>query len=297
MRGFWFFIFIITFVFWGNSCKTTQKVRLKELYERISDEILGNNVYDTANAPSLASTKKVQKKEEEKKDRTKRRVFYGYPTRRAFAKRKVGKVTEYELIFILKKPVKTNPYVKEFYWYHRKKRKIMEGPIEPADQPYARIIHGPYVRRQGRKVLEEGIFYLGGKHGRWELYDRNNILIDKRKYYKGVPTEAQITYYDLNQEKPKEIIPIQLGCKDGKYYYFAEDGTILTLGQFKQDAAVGLWTEFYPNKRKKREIMYPREPFIDTKPYVLKEFDTKGKLIYDSRKDGSYADSATVKFF
>lgn len=293
MKRILFIIAIFLFIF---SCKTQQRVRLKELYTKIADEALGNNYYDTSKGPSLASTKKKVDKKEEKKDRTKRRVFYGLKTRRAYAKKgKDPKKREYELFFVLKKPIQLDPYKKDVYWYHMKKRQIIMGPIEEADKRYAKILHGPYIRRQGRKVLEEGIYYKGGKHGRWEKYDRNFILIDKKRFYKGWPTDSEISYYDLNNEKPKEVIPIQWGRKEGTYYHFAEDGMLLATGQYKDDVKVGVWVEYHNPKRKKRETQYAKDPYTDFTPYIIKEYDIKGKVTYDFRKDGPKTDSAQVK--
>lgn len=271
---------------------SVKRVRLKELYEKIGDEVMGNNVYDTSKGPSLASTKKIIKKEDEKKDRTKSRVFYGLKTRRAYARKgKDPKKREYELFFVLKKQVTTNPYVRDIYWYHLKKRQIIVGPIEESDKKYARIVHGPYIRRQGKKVIEEGIFYVGTKHGRWARYDRNFILVDKKRFYKGWPTDAEITYYDLNNQKPKEVMPIQWGKKEGTYYLFAEDGTILTTGIYKDNYKIGLWTDFYNARRKRKETQYPKEPYSNIEPFVVKEYDAKGKVVYDFRKDGPKTDS------
>lgn len=273
------------------SCKTQQKVRLKDLYTKIGDEVMGNYAYDTSKGPSLALTKKKTEVKEAKKERIKARVFYGYKTRRAYAKTKKGQKYEYEIFFVLKKPLPINPYLKEVYWYNRKKRKIVFGPIPENEGKNAKLLHGPYLRRQGKIVLEEGIFYVGGKHGRWEKYDKNFILIDKKRFYKGFPTDAEISYFDLNNEKPKEIIPIQLGVKEGNYYKFDEQGNMIMQGVYKNDSKIGIWIEYHTNKKKKREIQYAKDAFIDFKPFIIKEYDPKGKVLYDYKKDGPIPDS------
>ena len=280
------------------SCKTQQKVRLKELYQKISEELEGGfHPEDTVKSPTLALTKKKEEKKQEAAAKIKKRVFYGYKTRRAFA-RKGGKNKrrEWELFYVLKTYVEPSVYVKDFYWYHRKKRQIMTGKIDDADKPYARILHGPYLKRVDKKLVEEGIFYIGGKHGRWTKYDKNFLLLEKKRFYKGIPTDAEISYYDADQKKIKEIIPYQLGRKDGTYYYFAPDATILKTGQYKDDVKIGLWVEYFPNKKKKMEIQYQKDPYLGIAPYIAKEYDEKGKLIYDFRKDGARADSTSFKF-
>jgi antitoxin component YwqK of YwqJK toxin-antitoxin module len=274
------------------ACQPTRKVRLKELYTKVADEVMGNYAYDTSKGPSLELATKKTKESNVKKDRTKHRVFYGYKTRRAFVKTVKGnKKVEYETFFVLKKQLPLNPYVQDNHWFHKKKRKIFIGPIPKGEEKYAKILHGPYVRKEGRKILEEGIFYIGAKHGRWETYDKNFILLNKQRFYKGFPTDAEISYYDQQRKKPKEIVPIQLGIKEGNYYKFYEDGSIAMEGLYKQNVKVGVWIEFHPNKKKKREIQYAKDPFQDFKPYIIKEYDAKGKLIYDYRKDGERADS------
>ena len=51
------------------------------------------------------------------------------------------------------------------------------------------------------------------------------------------------------------------------------------------DEKIGLWREYYENKRSKREIKYPKEPFQKgTPPAIYREWNEKGVLIYDSRQ-------------
>ena len=72
-------------------------------------------------------------------------------------------------------------------------------------------MHGPYKRMVGEQIIEEGIYYKGTKHGRWTEYDRHDILVDKRKYYKGWQKESKVKYYDDKQTKLKEVVPILYG--------------------------------------------------------------------------------------
>ena len=41
------------------------------------------------------------------------------------------------------------------------------------------MMHGPYKKRLGEQIIEEGIFYYGLKHGRWVRFNRSDILQDK----------------------------------------------------------------------------------------------------------------------
>ena len=79
----------------------------------------------------------------------------------------------------------------------------------------------------------------------------------------------------------KEITPIEWGEKDGYYYRFFENGQIAISGEYRWNQRVGDWTEYYPNKRRKKIISYPKKPFEQTfTPYVKAEWNEKGKQIY-----------------
>jgi antitoxin component YwqK of YwqJK toxin-antitoxin module len=134
-------------------------------------------------------------------------------------------------------------------------------------------------------VVEEGIFYIGTKHGRWIRKTPDDILIDKEKYYKGWPKESLVRYYDPNtRTKIKEIIPVEYGLREGNYYYFFEDGSVAVTGEYRYGFKVGKWTSYFENRRgrRKREIQYRKDPHDDDfKPYILKEWASSGKVIYD----------------
>ncbi|MDX2196662.1 MAG: hypothetical protein NW207_09615 [Cytophagales bacterium] len=292
-------IFFIIFIIIGlYSCKSQKKVRFKELYAKAVAELDGSNQpIDTVNRPTLELTRKKEKKEEERKKKIGRTVFYGFKTRRAYAKKGKNNKREWELFYVLKKPVDPSIYTKDLYWYDRRKRMIKIGKIEPADMKNAKILHGPYLKKQGKKIMEEGIFFIGSKHGRWVKYDKNNLLVDKKRFYKGFATDSEITYYDIDQKKVKEVIPIQWGTKEGEYFYYDYDGNLLKYGLYKENARVGMWYEYFTNGKKKSEIQYPKDPFDKTTPpYVAREFSDKGKVLYDYRKHGAKPDSVNAKW-
>jgi len=140
---------------------------------------------------------------------------------------------------------------------------------------------------QGGKILEEGIFYIGTKHGRWELYDKDFTLIDKTKYYKGWPKDSKLSFYDGAQTKLKEVMPYEFNLRNGDYYLFKENGEILIEGQYKDDLKAGTWLEYYPNANvRKKEIHYPKNPLHDEKKdaVVFREWDEKGNLVMENGK-------------
>ena len=60
------------------------------------------------------------------------------------------------------------------------------------------------------------------------------------------------------------------------------------MGEYRLDKRVGLWSEFYANRRgrKKREIQYTKNPFEKYfESYIKKEWNSKGQVIYDYEKD------------
>jgi len=115
------------------------------------------------------------------------------------------------------------------------------------------------------------------------IYDRNDLVVDKKKYYKGWPKESLVKYYDEERTKLKEVIPVVFGEKQGIYYYFFKNGSIAVIGNYDNDVKVGKWTEFYPTRgRRKKEIIYPESPWDKiSKPHILKEWDVQGTVRYD----------------
>ena len=219
---------------------------------------------------------------EPKKKKPKKNVFYGLKTKKRYTQKGSGDNKTYELFYILKEYEEPDPYVRDVYWIDYRRGKIRsEGEV---DKEYGAILHGPYKKMQGDQVLEQGIFYKGMKHGRWVKYDKDDILIDKEKYYKGWPKESLVSYYDRERQKMKEIIPIEYGEKEGNYYYFHKNGKVAVKGEFKWDNRVGDWIEYYSNGRRKKIIRYSKEPFDESHtPYIWKEWNKRGQLVYEKR--------------
>ncbi|MEL6535362.1 MAG: hypothetical protein AAFQ98_08125 [Bacteroidota bacterium] len=224
--------------------------------------------------------------EEEDKEVTRkprRNEFYGHRTVRKVVMRGQGTGLVREDFFILKEYQDPVPFVPDIYWFDfRKDRVVANRNIVPE---FAGIMHGPYRRYVGDSLVEEGQYYLGGKHGRWVEYDRFGILQDKQKFFKGWPKESKISYWDGRGQKLREVIPVEYGEENGSYYMFHENGLIAVQGKFKFGHKVGLWREFYSHRRQiKREIQYPTDPFDWDRgytPVILREYDKRGRLIYD----------------
>lgn len=219
-----------------------------------------------------------------KKKKPKKNTFYGVKSRKAYARRGTGERTTIELFYVLKKPEKPSIFVRDIYWYDYTRREVRK--TANFDSKKGVLLHGPYKKLQNNIVLEEGIFYKGTKHGRWMQFDRNDIVNDKEKYYKGWPKESLVTYYDpVERKKVKEMIPVEINEREGFYFLFHENGTIAVTGEYKWNEKVGDWIENYPNGKRKKIIAYPKEPFDETiRPFVRKEWDENGREIFTSNK-------------
>lgn len=222
-----------------------------------------------------------------KKKKVKKKVFYGLKTKKGFTRKGYGNRVTYELFYYLKKPQGPMSFARDIYWYDYTRKEIRKTTT--FDPSKGVLLHGPYEQRQGEMVIRKGIFYKGTKHGRWMSYNKDSVLVDKEKYYKGWPRESEVVYYDPSERKKmKEIIPIEFGEKEGYYYRFYENGQVAVTGEYRFDQRVGDWTEYYPNKKRKKIIAYQKEAFEDeTRPYIKAEWNEKGREIYRNSKPGS----------
>ncbi|MFN3402870.1 MAG: toxin-antitoxin system YwqK family antitoxin [Cytophagaceae bacterium] len=224
-----------------------------------------------------------------KKKKVKKRVFYGMKCRKGFTKVGAGQKVTIETFWTLKKWQDPNPYVKEIYVFDTRKKKVLKlNVINPKDQPFYKILHGPYKRETGGEVVEEGVFYIGTKHARWEQYGKEGILIDKTKYYKGWPKESKITYYDAELTKIKEVKPMEFGKLNGDYYYFNEKGQPMVYGKYIDGIKAGIWVEYYEHVyKRKNETKYPDSPYKDEQfePYIITAWDDQGNLLIQDGKE------------
>jgi len=249
--------------------------------EYTDDDALFGQQYETPLTIDLEAMDDLDVLIEKRKKKPKANVFYGKKTRKGFTKTGFSKNIVIEQFRYLKEYEDPEPYVRDIYWYDFKKRKIIKS--RKIDKSNAAILHGPYQKMIGDQVIEEGIFYRGTKHGRWTRWNKHNILQSKEKYYKGWPKLSMVAYYNRQEKQLMEIIPIQFGEKEGNYYAFHESGNLAAVGEFRFDHKVGIWREYHDHRnRRKREIIYSTDPFDDEfAPYISREWDERGKLIYD----------------
>ena len=228
-------------------------------------------------------SKEAKDAQKRKEQRRKRKIFYGIKTKKGFTRRGQGDRAELEIFHYIKEPIEVDPYVPEISWYDFTRKRIRNtGKVE---DKRGVILHGPYKKIIGEQVIEEGIYYKGTKHGRWTKYDRNDILIEKLKYYKGWQKESKVRYYDDKQTKLKEVVPLLYGKLDGTYFYFHENGTLAIRGEYRENAKIGKWTEYYNfMRRRKKEIQYPADPYDTSyQPFISKEWDRSARLVYEAK--------------
>lgn len=228
-----------------------------------------------------------EKETKKKKKKRKRNVYYGVKTKKGFTKSGYGGQMVIEQFHYLKKFEKPDPYVRDVYWYDKKRKQIRTTHNIKEDK--ALILHGPYKKTtEDGEVLAEGVFYKGTKHGRWTYYNKKNILMDKEKYSKGWPRDSEITYYDKDKrENLKEVIPVEYGEKEGYYFFFHKSGRVAVEGEYQLGKKVGIWTEYYDYEgRAKKQIKYPDDPYDEEiRPYTMKEWNPQGQVVYEYKKE------------
>jgi hypothetical protein len=237
--------------------------------------------------PELQFRRDTTKKESKRKQKIKKRIFYGKKCKKGFTKKGRREKQVLETFWYLKKFELPDPYVKDIYVFDIKERKILEkDEISEKDKMRYRILHGPYKRTVGGEPTEMGIFYVGMKHARWEKFTKGFILTDKTKYYRGWQKDAEITYYDNDRKKIKEVLPYKYKSLQGSYYLFSETGQVLVHGKYQDDQKIGKWVDYFAeNGRRKKETIYPKDLYKGEQfaPYVLNEWDDVGNPVI---KDG-----------
>ncbi len=241
----------------------------------------------TETLPDLGlKIKEIKKKEKAQREKKKKihTEYEGLDIYRIVESTNNGNRSTQVEFHVLKQYQKPSSYAPEAYWYNTKTRTISKSAL---DEDNALIVHGPYKHYIDGNLMEEGNYYIGTKDGRWESYDANYMLLDKTKWYRGFPMESVISYYDSAHTKIKEVIPIQYGKRKGDYVKYYETGQLMAKGQYDNDIAIGLWTEYYALKRQRKKITrYARYWYDDqTEGVLMSEWDEKGKLTYERPKE------------
>ncbi len=241
--------------------------------------------------------KQIKKKKDEfkqalrdaKKKRAAKTEYEGISITRMLNKIGSGDRTVEEEFYVLKQYQKPSAQLRDFYWYDEKGNRVTNAVPKDREQSEILILHGPYKRFSNGNLTDEGFYYLGAKNGRWEKYDNNFMLVDKAKWYRGFPAESRIAYYDSAHTKVKEVVPIEYGQIKGTYLAYHENGRLAEEGKYDNGVKVGRWTEYYPNtvrQFRRKLTQYPRDRWEEgVEPYVISEWDEKGKMTYERPKE------------
>lgn len=231
------------------------------------------------------------KADKKAKNKISKTEYEGLSMVKAYTKMGSGDRTIVEEFYVLRDndAAKPLPYVRDVFRYFQKSNRVTSSIIK--DEGTGLLLHGPYKRYQNGELVEEGHYYAGMKDGRWEKYDANFMLTDKTRWHRGVPAESRLTYHDSTHRKIKEIIPIEYGKVKGTYMAFHENGILAEEGKYDNGVKVGRWTEFYPinpsGRRMRRKLtQYASDQWdTDFEPYIITEWDEKGKVTFERAKE------------
>lgn len=260
----------------GGNSKTTS---LSSLFgETIPD--LGLRVKEYKNQKEERNLKKEKKK-------LSKVQYEGIPMQSMSVKFGSGDRATVENFHVLKEVKPLNPYIRstESRWYDSKSKRLSSALIK--EKQNALLLHGSYRKYTGENLIEEGFYYMGSKDGRWVKYDSKFNLIDKTVWHRGFPLESRISYYDSSHTQVKEVIPVMFGKIEGEYLQFYKEGQLMTSGKLENGKKVGRWVEYFQFRRqRKKEIQYPKNSWEEGfEAFILREWDEKGKLLYDHTKD------------
>jgi antitoxin component YwqK of YwqJK toxin-antitoxin module len=279
-----FSFLLAVFLLVALSAEAQKLPKIKKPKKKEREHALDMDSLSAIMAPTIDLEEEEEEEEETKKKKRKKKVFYGMRTKKGRISRMSGGKQLYEEFYYLKEYVEPDYYVREKFYYDPEDRKIKYNTTVKNQDVL--ILHGPYKRYLDGQLIADGIFYIGTKHGRWMEYFSNDVLRNKEKYFKGWPKESEITYYDAEATKVKEVIPIQHGKREGTYYYFHDNGVVGVTGDYQNDLRVGVWKEYYKYRRnrrnQKKEVQYSEDGYNqEFRPFILKEWSQEGKLLYD----------------
>ncbi|KAA9331456.1 hypothetical protein F0P96_14525 [Hymenobacter busanensis] len=261
---------------------------------------------DTVNSPSLSTAKKLTKEEERKAaekqkaeqrkatTKKKKNIFLGDRIKKGYVKSGAkGRNQVIEIFYYLKVPKQPNAYAPAKWYFNPAKKRIYKDAADQ-DLTKVKVLHGPYKKMQGGKVIETGYYNVGTKHLRWERFTKDNILVTKTHYEQGFPRDAQINYYDGAHTMVKEVIPYVDGKLEGEYASFKPDGQPDWTGQFENGRKVGTWTKYWGfGKRIHYVYEYGESGYEpETEPVLVKEYNRSRVLIYEKDKLDKRAEDA-----
>ena len=252
-----------------------------------ASSLFGETIPDLGLRVKEYKSQKADRQRKKERARLAKVQYEGIPMESMEVRFGSGDRATLESFHVLKESKPLNPYVRatETRWYDKKSRRLTSALIKDKEQ--ALLLHGSYKKYSGENLIEEGFYYQGVKDGRWVKYDTKFNLVDKTVWDRGFPAESRITYYDSAHSQIKEVVPVTFGKIEGEFLQFYKEGQLMASGKYSDGQKVGRWVEYYQFRRqRKKEIQYPKSSWEeDFEPFVLREWDDKGKLLYDYTKD------------
>lgn len=249
--------------------------------------LFGETIPDLGLRVKEYKSQKGERKRKKERAKLAKVQYLGIPMQSMEIKIGSGDKATIQYFHVLKEYKPINEYVglAERRWYDKKTRKLSSSLV--TDKTMALPLHGPFKKYVGESLIEEGFYYMGVKDGRWATYDRKYNLLSKITWHKGFPAESRIAYYDSAHTKIKEVVPVVFGQVQGQFLKFYPEGQLMVEGKYSYNKKVGRWVEYYQFRRaRKKEIQYPKDSWEeDFEPFVLREWDEKGKQLYDHSKD------------
>ncbi|TDE08814.1 toxin-antitoxin system YwqK family antitoxin [Dyadobacter psychrotolerans] len=250
--------------------------------------LLGETIPDLGLRVKEYKNQKEERKHKKEKAKLAKVQYEGIPMESMSIKFGSGERATVEYFHVLKDTKQPlNPYVRatETRYYDTKTKRLSSSLIK--DKQQALLLHGSYKKYTGENLIEEGYYYMGVKDGRWVKYDAKFNLVDKAVWYRGFPAESRIAYYDSAHTQVKEVVPVTFGKVEGEFLQYYKEGQLMASGKYEDGKRVGRWVEYYQFRRqRKKEIQYPKTGWDEEfEPFVLREWDDKGKLLYDYTKD------------
>lgn len=199
-------------------------------------------------------------------------------------KRGSGKNLHYREFYVVKESGKPLSYRRLNTWYDEKKKQISEALSR--DVKTNKLLHGPYREYRGDKLVKDGHYFMGVKDGRWMEYDAKDFtLLVKENYNKGFFADSEISYFEGDSSKIEEVLPKQFGKVTGKYFKFYKDGTLAEEGEYDSGKKIKKWVEYYEGgNRRKKETQHPNSFLDEDEPFVVMEYDEKGKITFEQKK-------------
>jgi antitoxin component YwqK of YwqJK toxin-antitoxin module len=276
------FLTLLFLLLLGTQWVQGQDLGVDQKAKEDSTGLVSSSLLPTVAPLLLFDDQKVKEEKKVKKKNARKSTYFGIKTRKGSTRISLRGQEYTELFHYTDASWKSNPYLRDRYWYDTKERTIRtQGFVE--GQGY--LLHGPYQRLVNQVVVERGMFYYGTKHGTWLTFDGDNVLQDKAHFEEGWPKESRITYFNTSTKAIEKLIPVQYGLEEGNFFHFYENQQIAVTGEYRYGQKVGLWTEYWNTNNtqaiRKREIQYQEKPYTKNfRPYIRAEWDKEGKLIY-----------------